>query len=165
MVQVTALCHHLGRVLRVAAALHVVLCFWQAEAVLGRTVLVVSTVYSYVAPRDCRGSPSQNHRVSQLARDPWGSWSPTPCSSQDLWSFLPVVLCVCSRGGAEALSGMSGAQPWDDSGDVRISEENHCHLGQNAVWKLWFRGRDGRQNLPGCPEFSRKETGNIKHLV
>lgn len=65
MVQVTALCHHLGRVLRVAAALHIVLCFWRAEAVLERkAVLVASAVYCYVASRDCRDGPSQNHRVS-----------------------------------------------------------------------------------------------------
>lgn len=51
---------------------------------------------------------------------------------QYLWSFVSAALTFSSRGGAEALSGMPRAQPWDDSRDAHISEDQ-CHLGQNAV--------------------------------
>lgn len=78
-------------------------------------VLVSNMTCSYVAPRGLQ------------------RWSFSICGPSYLWSFVTAALTFSSRGGAEALSGMPRAQPWDDSRDVHISGEDHCHLVQNAL--------------------------------
>lgn len=105
-----------GRFLWAAAALQVALCFWQAKTVLGRRmILVTSMMCGYVALR-------------RLQRRSFSI-----CGSSYLWSFVSAAPTFSIRGGAEALPGMPRAQPWDNSRAVHISGEDHCNLGQNAV--------------------------------